>query len=95
MPAQNPKSPGPGDLSDEELDRYIRVRLTLAGVDISVLPESDPGAPADQARILRSARSFLRGTGPAISALPLDPEEFPPVLYPAALPEIREGEGEG
>lgn len=92
MPSETPKSPGPEDLSDEELDRYVRVRLTLAGVDISVLPESDPGAPADQARILRSARRFLRSTGPTISALSLDPEAFPPVLYPASLPDIAEEE---
>lgn len=83
----------PQDLTDEELDEYIRVRLSLAGVDLSVLPESEEGAPADRVRILRSARNFLRNTGPAISGYALDPQDVPPVLYPASLPTIREGGG--
>jgi hypothetical protein len=66
------------DLSDEELDRFILTRLAIVGVDLSVLPVDDPEAPVDQARVLRSARSFLRNTVPEISGLEL-------VLYPASL----------
>jgi hypothetical protein len=74
------------DLTDEELDVYVQTRLRIIGVDLSVLPENDPDAPADRVRILRSARGFLRGTVPELSAFELDPQVFPPVSYPAALP---------
>lgn len=46
--------------TDEELNAYIRTRYTLLGVDISVLPESDPDAPMDQERLLANGRSILR-----------------------------------
>lgn len=69
--------------TDEELDRYILARLRDVGVDISVLPEEDEDAPADQRRILRSARRFLRGTPPAIRAFAMDVQDVPPVMYPA------------
>lgn len=83
---------GMQELSDEVLDTFIRVRLALAGVDLSVLPESDPEAPADQDRVLRSARGFLRNTVPRLSRFELDPQEWPPVLYPSRLPEVIERE---
>ena len=73
------------ELSDQELDAYIRARLALVGVDLSVLPEDDPDAPADQRRILISARRFLRTTPSAIAGFEMDPQEVPPILYPAAL----------
>jgi hypothetical protein len=73
------------DLDDDELDLYILARLSIAGVDLSVLPEEDESAPADRVRILRSARSFLRSTVPEISNFTLDPQEAPPALYPSAL----------
>ncbi|TVP55975.1 MAG: hypothetical protein EA351_09165 [Gemmatimonadales bacterium] len=76
--------------SDEELDAYIRTRLALIGIDLSVLPEEDPDAPADQAGVHRSIRNFLRNTVPALSAYELDPQAWPPVLYPAALPPVGE-----
>jgi len=72
------------------LDRYIRVRLELVGVDLSVLPQSDPRAPADQVRILRSARSFLRSTVPTISDHILDRLDAVPFLYPTAIPGVAE-----
>lgn len=75
----------PRELSDSELNRYILARLESLGVDLSVLPEDDPAAPADRRRILRSARRFLRETPPAIAAFQLDPDEAPPALYPAVL----------
>jgi hypothetical protein len=73
------------DLSDEELNRYILTRLEIAGVDLSVLPEEDDTAPADQARILQSARSFLRSTVPAIAELRISPDDLVPALFPMAL----------
>lgn len=79
------------DLGDEDLDRYILTRLAMAGVDLSVLPDDDPSAPADRLRILRSARAFLRDAIPSISALRLDPEAAPPEFYPAALYPLLSG----
>ena len=57
------------DVTDEELDQYVLTRLEMLGVDLSVLPEDDSEAPADQRRILASARRFLRSTPAAISRL--------------------------
>ena len=71
--------------TDEELNTFILARLALIGVDLSVLPVSDSSAPADQTRVLSSARSFLRSTPPALSGYPIDTQQFPPVLYPAQL----------
>ncbi len=73
-------------VTDAELDAYIRTRLAIVGVELSVLPEDDPAAPADRIRIYRSARNFLRNTVPRISGYSLDPQDVPPILYPAALP---------
>lgn len=90
--------PGAGavqELTDEELDAYILTRLKAIGVDLSVLPEDDPDAPADRARILRSARRFLRSTPPAIRALEMDPQEVPPIMYPAASSAAPGTDGEG
>ncbi|MDH3222972.1 MAG: hypothetical protein OEO23_04585 [Gemmatimonadota bacterium] len=82
-------------LSDDELDAYVLARLRNVGVDLSVLPEDDEDAPADQQRILASARRFLRGSVRTISnlsltpdaalpgSIPLDP--YPPGMYPSAL----------
>jgi hypothetical protein len=78
------------DLSDEELNRYILTRLRLAGVSLDPLPERDPDAPADRERVLNSARSLLRGGAAALSALELDPQDWPPLLYPASLPPVEE-----
>jgi len=73
------------EFSDAELDALILTRLRLCGVDITVLPEDDASAPADQRRILSSARGFLRGTPGAILAFDMDPQALPPVLYPAQM----------
>ena len=78
----NPRGSGPQELSDGELDTHIRARLRLLGVDLSVLPEDDPEAPADQRRILASARRFLRTTPGAIAAFRMDPQAVPPEMYP-------------
>lgn len=84
------------DLSDEDLDRYVLTRLAIVGVDLSVLPEEDPDAPADRVRILRSARAFLRATVSRISEFEPDLGSSLPTLYlplhpPSgnALPDAR------
>lgn len=83
------------ELTDEELDAYILTRLRSLGVDLGVLPEDDPDAPADRRRILVGARRFLRSTPPAIMAFEPDVQEVAPAMYPAAkapaLGEARRG----
>ncbi|MFV1988658.1 MAG: hypothetical protein ACC682_15395 [Gemmatimonadota bacterium] len=69
-------------LTDDELDTYVLARLDLLGVDLSVLPADDPDAPADRARILRSARQFLRSTPGTIADFELDVAGPPPAMYP-------------
>jgi hypothetical protein len=73
--------------TDDELDALIRTRLALIGIDLSVLPLSDPTAPADQTRILTSTRNVLRNSVTVISDYNPDVERYPPVLYPAPLSE--------
>lgn len=74
---------GANDLSDEELNRFILLRLEQLGIDLSVLPEDDEEAPADRRRVLRSARRFLRNTPPDILAFEMDPQAVTPAMYPA------------
>jgi hypothetical protein len=81
----------PRQLSDEELDTHILTRLELLGVDLAVLPDDDPDAPADRRRILSSARRFLRSTPGAIAAFEMDAQDVPPLMYPAAW-QARTGE---
>lgn len=73
------------ELPDAQLDAYILTRLDLLGVDLSVLPEDDEEAPADQRRILASARRFLRSTPGAIADFELGPMGPAPGLYPSGL----------
>lgn len=73
------------EVTDEDLDRYILTRLATLGVDLSVLPEDDSDAPADQTRILASARRFLRSTPEAIHSFEMDVQDVPPEGYPAEL----------
>jgi hypothetical protein len=75
----------PQAITDAELDQYILTRLKSLGVDLSVLPEDDEDAPADQTRILRSARRFLRETPPAIHGFEMDPQTVAPSAYPADM----------
>jgi hypothetical protein len=72
------------ELSDEELDALVLTRLKLMGVDLGILPPDDPSAPADQRRILASARDFLRSTPRVIRDLPFGHEGVAPAAYPAA-----------
>ena len=81
------------DISDEELDRFILTRLRILGVDLDVLPPEDPLAPADQRRVLSSARSFLRSTPAVIHGLDLGMEGSPPEVYPVAGGNRARGEG--
>lgn len=90
-----PQAPNPfQELTDQELDAWILTRLRMAGVDLSVLPEDDPQAPADRRRVLAGARRFLRGTPGAIAGFPMDPQETAPAMYPAALGPLVRGVGE-
>lgn len=68
--------------SDDELNVYIRTRYALLGVDISVLPESDPDAPMDQERLLANGRSILREDVVAAD-FEIDPQFNLPVPHPA------------
>lgn len=69
--------------TDAELNTLVLAYLALIGIDLSVLPLSDPSAPADQTRVLASARSVLRNSVPVISNYLIDVQENLPVLYPA------------
>lgn len=69
--------------TDAELDALIRARLQLIGIDLGQLPVSDPSAPADQTRVMRSLHNFLRSTAPVISAYSPDVQDHPPVVYTA------------
>lgn len=78
--------PGPQERdrpTDAELDWHVLTRLKNLGIDLSVLPYDDEDAPMDQKRVLAMARRFLRGTIQALNDFELDPQEHPPVLYPA------------
>lgn len=79
------------EIADEELDAYILTRLRMLGVDLNVLPREDREAPADQKRILESARRFLRSTPAAIVGTGLDSDGDMPVLYPSALADLLKG----
>jgi hypothetical protein len=68
--------------TDEELNVYILTRFALMGIDISVLPASDPSAPMDQARVLTAARTTLRQDA-EIAAYTPDQQADLAVLYPA------------
>lgn len=73
--------------TDAELDIWIKARLALIGIDLSVLPLADATAPADQTRVLSSVRNVLKTSAPVISGYLADVQENPPALYPAELSE--------
>ncbi len=83
------------ELSDEELDAYILTRLKAVGVDLDVLPQEDPDAPADRRRVLAGARRFLRSSPPAILDFEPDPQLVVPSMYPAALGSLVDDEEGG
>lgn len=72
----------PPSPTDEELDRYILTRYALLGIDVSVLPESDPDAPMDRERLLRNARMILRQDVVAAD-FEIDPQFNLPTAFPA------------
>jgi hypothetical protein len=80
-------------MDDDALDAWVLARLAMAGVDLSVLPDDDPQAPADRVRILRSARNFLRTTLPALESVTLDPLQHPPLPSPSAYEAMSEDRG--
>jgi hypothetical protein len=73
-------TPTPPD--DAALNAYILTRYALLGIDISVLPVSDPSAPIDQERLLADARTTVRGDV-AAADFPFDAQFHVPALYPA------------
>lgn len=76
----DPVPPPPPD--DAALDAYILTRYALLGVDITVLPVSDPDAPIDRLRLLADARTTVRADVDAAN-FPFDPQVNAPALYPA------------
>jgi hypothetical protein len=76
----DPVPPPPPD--DAALNAYILTRYALLGIDISVLPVSDPSAPIDQTRLLADARTTVRADVEAAN-FPFDPQVNVPALYPA------------
>ncbi len=80
----------PSPPSDDELDRFIRTRYALVGIDISVLPVDDDRAPMDQARLLAHARSILRQEVSAAD-FHIDPQDTLPQPYPAPFTAWTEG----
>ncbi len=82
-------------MADDDLDAWILARLAMAGVDLSVLPDDAPDAPADRVRILRSARGFLRSTLPALEGVVLDPMRLPPLPSPSSYPPLVATSGRG
>ena len=93
--ARRPSPPRPvassQGVTDEQLDAYIHTRLSLLGVDLSVLPAEDEAAPADQRRIMASARRFLRSTPGAIADFEFDPMGPAPAIYPAEVSARNHG----
>ena len=72
----------PREPTDAELDRYIMTRYALLGIDVSVLPESDPDAPMDLERLLANGRSILRQDVVAAD-FEIDPQFNLPVPHPS------------
>lgn len=73
--------PPPTPPTDAELDAYILTRYALLGVDISVLPVSDPDAPMDRERLLENGREILRQEV-AAADFPIDPQLHLPTPFP-------------
>ncbi len=81
----------PPEPTDEELDRYIRTRYALLGIDVSVLPVVDEDAPMDQDRLLANARSILR-QDVAAANFKIDPQFTLPQPFPAPFTAWTEKE---
>jgi hypothetical protein len=90
-------------LTTDQLNAYIKARLAISGVDLSLLPtEADAatGAPT-QNQALASLRSFLTSVPtainswrPAASSDELSQELSPPLEYPS-ITEAWTGKAEG
>jgi hypothetical protein len=82
----------PSTLTPDELDTFIKTRLVLSGIDLSLLPTTpDPvtGAPT-QDQVLSSLRSFVLSSPPQINAWrptasspEVSQELSPPLEYPS------------
>lgn len=99
----------PADLTDDQLNAYIKARLVISGIDLALFPAApDPvtGAPT-QDSVLSSMRSFIR-TNPAVinTWRPVDPQAtpgtapmlsqmlYPPLEYPS-ITEAWTGQAAG
>lgn len=61
--------PSPSELTIEQLDTYIKARLVIAGIDLSLFPtdpDPDTGAPT-QTQVLSSLRSFILSNPAAVN----------------------------
>lgn len=63
----------PTSPTDAELDEYILFTLGMLGIDISVLPASDPSALVDQGDVLSACRDRIRQNLQVLE-FPLDPQ---------------------
>ena len=78
-------------LTTDELNTYIKARLAVAGVDLSLLPTEPDGSGAPtQAQAMATLRSFVSGVPgainswrPAAASPALGQELAPPLEYPS------------
>lgn len=68
--------------TEAEMETIARSTFALLGIDISVLPADDPGAPTDQARVIDASIAILRKE-PILAAYEVDGQADATVLYPA------------
>lgn len=88
-------SVSPADLTDDQLNAYIKARLVISGIDLALFPAApDPvtGAPTQDA-VLSSMRTFIR-TNPAVinTWRPADPKATPdtaPMLSQMLYPPLE------
>jgi len=69
-----------------ELEAIARSTFALLGIDISVLPENDPAAPMDQARVIAASIAIL-AKEPILAAYEVDGQADATTLYPTPFVE--------
>jgi hypothetical protein len=80
--------------SDAELNAFMETRFRLSGIDLSVLPatgDGDPvtGAPSREL-VLLVMRLLIGIFTPPVEQAHRDPQQFPPVMFPAQAVSLRE-----
>lgn len=83
---------GPADLNTEQLNAYIKAKLVISGIDLSLFPTTpDPvsGAPT-QDQVLAALRSFIQSNPAVVNRWrPPAPDDMlsqmlvPPLEYPS------------